>query len=69
MFFLIGLFILLFVVILALTCQKEKWRYGNWDFDDFPLLCKRKVEETEKELQFANTPHFGGTPNNSQVWM
>jgi hypothetical protein len=49
--------------------QKENWRYQNWDFDDFPRMCKRKLEQTNEALAFANTPHFGGTPNNSQVWM
>lgn len=49
--------------------QQEDWRYGRWDFDDFPMMCKRKLKQTDEALQFANTPHFGGTPNNSQVWM
>lgn len=49
--------------------QKEHWQRRNWDFDDFPCLCKRKLKETNEALAFANTPHFGGTPNNSQVWM
>ena len=54
---------------LALNFQKENWKYQNWDFDDFPHMCKCKLEETNEALAFANTPHFGGTPNNSQVWM
>jgi hypothetical protein len=61
----------LLMMILLLMClnQRENWRYQNWDFDDFPRMCKCKLEETNEALAFANTPHFGGTPNNSQVWM
>jgi hypothetical protein len=60
------------VIILTFLKQnvlKENWNYQNWDFDDFPRMCKCKLEETNEALAFANTPHFGGTPNNSQVWM
>lgn len=67
------LFLSVMVVLIVLFVQKsttvENWNYQNWDFDDFPSLCKRKLKETDEELAFANTPHFGGTPNNSQVWM
>lgn len=56
--------ILLTVALLMMGTQKE-----DWDFDDFPDLCRRKLKKEEKELEFINTPHFGGTPNNSQVWM
>lgn len=52
------------LVLFLLRDQKE-----NWDFDDFPDLCKRKIKKMDEERAFANTPHFGGTPNNSQVWM
>jgi hypothetical protein len=52
------------LVLLYGNYQKE-----NWDFDDFPDLCKRKIKKMDEERAFANTPHFGGTPNNSQVWM
>ena len=61
------------IVLLALSLQphfqKENWRYQKWDFDDFPQMCKCKLKESNEALAFANTPHFGGTPNNSQVWM
>lgn len=63
---------LMIVIILTFLKQnvlKENWNYQNWDFDDFPRMCKCKLEETNEALAFANTPHFGGTPNNSQVWM
>jgi len=62
---------LLMIIILLLMClnKRENWKYQNWDFDDFPRMCKCKLEETNEALAFANTPHFGGTPNNSQVWM
>lgn len=64
------LVIAMLLVLLALLSQRpwaeETW---GWDFDDFPDMCKRKLKKTEEELAFANTPHFGGTPNNSQVWM
>lgn len=52
------------VVLVWGNLQKE-----NWDFYDFPDMCKRKLKKSNEELEFANTPHFGGTPNNSQVWM
>lgn len=52
-----------------LTMCKEKWQYSNWDFDDMPAMCKRKLQRANEAMEFANTPHFGGTPNNSQVWM
>ena len=54
---------------LANNFQRENLKYQKWDFDDFPRMCKCKLEETNEALAFANTPHFGGTPNNSQVWM
>lgn len=59
------------VVVLILLLLREPWAEEglNWDFDDFPDMCKRKMKKTEEDLAFANTPHFGGTPNNSQVWM
>lgn len=67
------LFPLLMMVFVGLSLgmnfQKENWKYQKWDFDDFPCMCKRKLDETNEALAFANTPHFGGTPNNSQVWM
>lgn len=73
MFLLRILFLLLmmglFCFSLVLNFQKENWKYQKWDFDDFPCMCKRKLDETNEALAFANTPHFGGTPNNSQVWM
>lgn len=66
-------FVMTFLIVLLLFTttkwQQEEWRHGNWDFDDFPYLCKRKLKQTDEALAFANTPHFGGTPNNSQVWM
>lgn len=67
------LFPLIMMVVIGVcvvrNCQKENWRYQNWDFDDFPRMCQCKLKETNEALAFANTPHFGGTPNNSQVWM
>lgn len=62
---------MIYLLFLSLTMglQKEHWKYQNWDFTDFPRMCKCKLEETNEALAFANTPHFGGTPNNSQVWM
>lgn len=63
------LMIALTVLLIRKTNVEENWNYQNWDFDDFPTFCKRKLKETDEALAFANTPHFGGTPNNSQVWM
>lgn len=57
------------VLILLILLLRKPWAEENWDFDDFPDMCKRKLKKTEEALAFANTPHFGGTPNNSQVWM
>ena len=62
-------FLIVWLLFTTTTWQQEEWRHGNWDFDDFPYLCKRKLKTTNEALEFANTPHFGGTPNNSQVWM
>lgn len=43
---------------------KEEYA-GNWDFMDLPgMCCGRK-----KRITAENTPHFGGNPNSSQVWM
>lgn len=67
--FLFPLLMLVLLVFSLAVPQKENWQRRNWDFDDFPCLCKRKLQETNEALAFANTPHFGGTPNNSQVWM
>ena len=72
--FILRIFFPLLMMVLLGSClsmnfQKENWKYQRWDFDDFPCMCKRKLEETNEALAFANTPHFGGTPNNSQVWM
>ena len=73
MFILRILFPLFMMVLVGLSFsrnfQKEDLKYQKWDFDDFPCMCKRKLEETNEALAFANTPHFGGTPNNSQVWI
>lgn len=67
----INFIVLVMAILLTVFCwlrlvSIESWA---WDFDDFPDMCKRKMKQTEKDLEFANTPHFGGTPNNSQVWM
>lgn len=59
---------MVFLILVLVWRSMRKEHYG-WDFDDFPDMCKRKMKITEKALEFANTPHFGGTPNNSQVWM
>lgn len=57
------------VLVIALIVFFWKRSTEQWDFDDFPDMCKRKLKKTDEELAFANTPHFGGTPNNAQVWM
>lgn len=59
---------MLILILMALAVPLKEG-YQKWDFDDFPCMCKRKLKETNEALAFANTPHFGGTPNNSQVWM
>lgn len=61
--------ILFFMVVCILVLLWENIEKENWDYDDFPDLCKRKIKKMDEERAFANTPHFGGTPNNSQVWM
>lgn len=62
---LLGVMVLMVLILLL----RKPWAEEKWDFDDFPEMCKRKMKKTEEALAFANTPHFGGTPNNSQVWM
>jgi hypothetical protein len=61
--------LLMALLLLVLVGQNLSKEHYGWDFDDFPDMCKKKLKKTEEELAFANTPHFGGTPNNSQVWM
>lgn len=61
-----SLFLLVMIICILVLLRDQK---ENWDFDDFPDLCKRKIKKMDEERAFANTPHFGGTPNNSQVWM
>jgi hypothetical protein len=57
------------LIVLVLVATMSRMCREEWDFDDFPEMCRRKLKKTEEDLAFANTPHFGGTPNNSQVWM
>ena len=38
---------------------------GNWDFMDLAGMCYGR----KKRITVDNTPHFGGIPNSSQVWM
>lgn len=66
---LLVMFLLLICFCVQLIIFKEKWQYSNWDYDDMPAMCKCKLKKANEALEFANTPHFGGTPNNSQVWM
>lgn len=61
--------ILILMTLCILWVVIGNFQKEEWDFDDFPELCRRKIKKTEEALAFANTPHFGGTPNNSQVWM
>ena len=65
----IMMFVLFYTMYVVLNQKHEDWKYQAWDFDDFPSMCRCKLKKTNEELAFANTPHFGGTPNNSQVWM
>lgn len=63
------MFLLMVLSILFSLSLSWDSTYERWDFDDFPDLCKRKMKRTEKDLEWINTPHFGGVPNDSQVWM
>jgi len=68
--FIASLLVLLIIgVCLGLLYKKENWGAGNWDFMDLPDMCggcKGGCNRQEEVLE--NSPHFGGTPNNSQVW-
>ena len=63
------LVVIVYFMYIVFHTKKEEWRYQNWDFDDFPSMCRSKMRRDNEEMLLANTPHFGGTPNNSQVWM
>lgn len=64
MIILLMMSVLILALIFRMDIQKE-----NWDFDDFPDMCRRKLKKEEKELKYINTPHFGGVPSQSEVWM
>lgn len=49
--------------------KQKPGEYQNWDFDDLPETCRCKIASSTAEKEFGNVPHFGGTPNISQVWL